>query len=414
MPDTASEAHGDLVDLHSHLVTDDYREAAIRAGHVQPDGMPGWPAWSASDHLGLMDELGISRSFLSISTPGVHFGDDAAARDLARRTNLGTAKVVAAYPDRFGQFGSLPLPDVAGAIDEARFVLDELGAQGVAVLSNARGVYLGDSRLEPLWEELDDRGTLVFVHPTSPPHHEAVASNRPRPMIEFLFDTARAVTDLVLTGTLIRHPRIRFVVTHGGGVLPLLADRVELFNRHHHETPAAGVRVACGLPGSGIAGFRRSHHEASHAERLGRLAGIRAPIVLDYRDVSAVALLAADITRANDFARRELGEVAAVTDQAAVIRQTLLRYLDAERSLTTAPPSCHRQGHRGTGSDARGDPREASEPATSSSTRNPARRLLGEDARAVHRPTISRRLTEQLLRGKVRTCAPGTPSASTR
>jgi 6-methylsalicylate decarboxylase len=218
-----------LIDLHSHLVTPDYCEAAVRAGHAQPDGMPSWPTWSADAHLALMDDLGISRSILSISTPGVHFGDDAAARQLARRTNRSIADEVARRPERFSMFASLPLPDVEGAIEEARFGLDGLGAAGVAVLSNAHGVYLGDRRLDPLWAELDERRALVFVHPTSPPNQEAVASGRPRPMIEFLFDTARTVTDLILGGTLARFPRVRFLVTHGGGVLPLLADRVELF-----------------------------------------------------------------------------------------------------------------------------------------------------------------------------------------
>lgn len=217
------------MDVHAHFVTDEYRAEAAAAGHDRPDGMGGWPQWSVDEHLALMDRHDIDRSVLSVSTPGVHFGDDSAARRLARRINTYASEVVARHPDRFGMFGSLPLPDVAGAVAEARFVLDELGAAGVAVLSNAGGGYLGHSRLHPLWAELDARAAVVFVHPTSPPNHEAVSLGRPRPMIEFLFDTARTVADLVLSGTVERFGSIRFVITHGGGVLPLLADRIELF-----------------------------------------------------------------------------------------------------------------------------------------------------------------------------------------
>ncbi|MCX0242266.1 amidohydrolase family protein [Streptomyces drozdowiczii] len=218
-----------LIDVHAHFVTDAYADAARSAGITHPDGMPGWPSWSVEQHLDLMDDAGIARSYLSVSSPGVHFGDDRAARALAREVNGFGARVRAGHPDRFGQFASLPLPDVEGALTEAAYALDVLGADGVAVETNHHGLYLGDPRLEPLWEALDSRGALVFVHPTSPPHADETALGRPRPMLEFLFDTARAASDLLLRGVFTRHPRIRWVLTHGGGALPLLADRIDLF-----------------------------------------------------------------------------------------------------------------------------------------------------------------------------------------
>ncbi|GAA1541446.1 amidohydrolase family protein [Dactylosporangium maewongense] len=218
-----------LIDFHAHFVTGEYVAVARAAGVEQPDGMPGWPAWSAEAHLELMDRGGIGRSYLSISSPGVHFGDDAAARALARDVNEFGAAVRSRRPERFGHFAALPLPDVDGARAEAAYALDTLGADGIVVESNHHGMYLGDGRLEPLWEDLDRRGALVFVHPTSPPHAESVALGRPRPMLEFLFDTARTAADLVFNGVLVRYPRIRWLLTHGGGVLPLLADRMDMF-----------------------------------------------------------------------------------------------------------------------------------------------------------------------------------------
>lgn len=69
-----------LVDVHAHFLTEEYVDAAIAAGHRHPDGMPGWPSWSVDEHLALMDNHDIATSLLSISSPGVHFGDDTGAR----------------------------------------------------------------------------------------------------------------------------------------------------------------------------------------------------------------------------------------------------------------------------------------------------------------------------------------------
>ncbi|MEW2498553.1 amidohydrolase family protein [Streptomyces nodosus] len=217
------------VDVHAHFVTDHYVEAARSAGHHHPDGMSSWPRWDAAEHLRLMDRHGIRTAVLSISSPGTHFGDDEAARRLNREVNEHGAAISLRHRGRFGHFASLPLPDVAGSLDELAYCLDVLGSDGVAVMSNTYGVYLGDPRYEPLWSELDRRRAVVFVHPTSPSHAEAVDLDRPRPMLEFLFDSARAVSDLVFTGVFQRYPAIQWIITHGGGVLPLLADRMELF-----------------------------------------------------------------------------------------------------------------------------------------------------------------------------------------
>ncbi|GAA1845776.1 amidohydrolase family protein [Pseudonocardia ailaonensis] len=230
-----------LIDVHSHFLTDRYVAAARAAGHEHPDGMPGWPTWSADAHLALMDECGIEVSLLSISSPGTHFGDlhggDAAARLLSREVNEVGAALRERRPDRFGHFASLPLPDVDGAIAEAARALDELGSDGVTVKTHAGGRYLGDPANEPLWAELDRRAAVVFVHPTSPPGAPALTGGRPAPMLEFVFDTARAFADLALAGAIARHPGIRWIVPHGGGALPLLADRIELFARHFGGSP---------------------------------------------------------------------------------------------------------------------------------------------------------------------------------
>ncbi|MFF3846478.1 amidohydrolase family protein [Streptomyces sp. NPDC002328] len=218
-----------LIDVHAHLLPDFYVQQATAAGHAHPDGMGGWPAWSVQAHLDLMDRNGIETAMLSISSPGVHFGDDKAARLLARRVNEYTAEVTRDHPGRFGNFASLPLPDVDGALEEAAFAFDELDADGVALLTHTHGVYLGDERLDPVFAELDRRGAVVFLHPTSPVCWEQSALGRPRPMVEYIFDTARTVTDLVMAGVLTRHPNMRVIVPHCGGAIPVLTDRINEF-----------------------------------------------------------------------------------------------------------------------------------------------------------------------------------------
>ena len=217
-----------FIDVHAHFVTGSYIASARTAGHDPPDGMPRWPDWSARAHLELMDRTGIDAAVLSVSSPGTHFGDDAAARRLAREVNDAGAQVVRDHPGRFGLFASLPLPDIDGALAEIGYAFDTLDADGVIMETNVHGVYLGDQRLEPVFAELARCRATVFLHPMSPPCWEQTALGRPRPMIEFIFDTARAVTDLILAGTLDRHPqagerrrratvRRRFVPTSAGG-----------------------------------------------------------------------------------------------------------------------------------------------------------------------------------------------------
>jgi 6-methylsalicylate decarboxylase len=191
--------------------------------------MPSLPAWSAAEHVAVMDRISIATALLSISSPGVHFGDDAAACDLARAVNEEARRAVVDHAGRFGQFAALPIPDVDGAIAEIEHSYDRLDVDGVALLTNVGGTYLGDATLEPVFDALNRRRARVFLHPTSPPCWERTSFGRPRPLLEFLFDTTRAVVDLVLGGTVARHPDIEFIVPHAGATLPVIADRVAAF-----------------------------------------------------------------------------------------------------------------------------------------------------------------------------------------
>jgi predicted TIM-barrel fold metal-dependent hydrolase len=203
----------------------------LAAGHAQPDGFLEPPHWSAKEHVDVMNRLGIATSLLSISSPGVYFGDEAAARDLAREMNEIGRRAVVDHPRRFGLFASLPLPDVDAAVAEIGYCSDHLDADGFALLTNVGGTYLGDPSWEGVFRELNRRQARVFIHPTSPLCWERTSLGRPRPMLEFLFDTTRAVVNLVLNGIIARHADIEFIIPHAGATLPMIVDRVNVFSR---------------------------------------------------------------------------------------------------------------------------------------------------------------------------------------
>ncbi|SKU45193.1 amidohydrolase [Mycobacteroides abscessus subsp. massiliense] len=227
--DGTDSNHSSLIDVHSHMMPDFYVEAVKAQGAGDhPEGMPAWPTWDIDCHLQMMDQEGIAVSMLSVPNK-VHYGDDAAARRLCRQINEFGAQLMTAHPDRIGLFVSLPVPDIDGALNELAYAYDELGADGVLLNTNMNGLYLGDKRLRPLLAELDHRNAVVSVHPITPPHAESICCGRPSPMIEYLFDTARTFADLLFTDSVIDFPNIRWIVSHAGGVLPLLSDRMQWF-----------------------------------------------------------------------------------------------------------------------------------------------------------------------------------------
>jgi predicted TIM-barrel fold metal-dependent hydrolase len=219
------------IDVHSHFVPPVYRSTSIENGHDFPDGMPGIPPWTEESHLHMMESTNISKSILSITSPGTHLvrNNHTLARTLSRQCNTFASELSHRRPSQFGFWASLPLPDVAGSLDEIIYALDTLGAAGVTMETNHHGVYLGDSSLLPVFTELNRRKAIIFIHPTTPCLGSGTPATPlpqyPRPMFEFLFDTARAVMNLFLSGTVSACPDLTFIVPHVGGALPPLINR---------------------------------------------------------------------------------------------------------------------------------------------------------------------------------------------
>jgi predicted TIM-barrel fold metal-dependent hydrolase len=211
------------VDLHHHVIPDFYWEASNEGGSAAGGINP--PRWSLDGAIAYLDEAGIDVAVPSISTPGVHLGDDAAARTLARRVNDYLADLKRRRPDRFGGFAALPLPDVEGSLEQIEYAFDVLELDGVSVMTNADGSYLGDSRFDPVFSELQRRAAVVFVHPIASPDPIAHTLGLPDTLLDYPVDTSRAIAKLHYSNTFARTPDIKYVFVHAGGAIPYLASR---------------------------------------------------------------------------------------------------------------------------------------------------------------------------------------------
>lgn len=217
------------IDVHAHALTESYVATWRGLGMDRPDGIAAWPTWSPGSAIETMDRLGIAAAVLSISSPGVFLGDAAATARLASQQNDELSALTLEHPDRFGFAACLPLPDVGAAVAELERVAALPGCDAISLLTNVDGRYLGDPDLEPLMADLDERGAVVIVHPSAPACWEATSLGRPRPLMEFLFDSTRAVGNLLFNGVLTRYRSIRWVIPHSGGVTSVLADRFFAF-----------------------------------------------------------------------------------------------------------------------------------------------------------------------------------------
>lgn len=225
------------IDTHQHIVPPDYAGWLARKGLNA--GGRAIPPWTEDSALALMAQTRTATAILSVSTPGVHLGDDGEAREMARAVNEFAAAVVRRQPERFGFFATLTLPDVEAAVAEAAHALDHLGADGVVLLANVGGVYLGDPAWDPLMAELDRRAAVVFVHPSSLPA-PPVPGIAPF-VADFLLDTTRAAINLARQRTFERFPRLRIILSHAGGFVPFAAERMARACSDDGENIAEGL-----------------------------------------------------------------------------------------------------------------------------------------------------------------------------
>jgi 6-methylsalicylate decarboxylase len=213
------------IDVHHHYAPPNW---LAQVNQHFPDVAGIWKGWSTERALEQMDRGGVQKSMLSMTTPGLTFSaDPAATRRLTRECNEYAAQMAAAHPGRFGIFVALPLPDIQASLAEVAYGLDTLKAAGVGLFTSYGNKWLGDPVYAPLFEELNRRRAIVFVHPTSNACCADLLPGITDADIEYAADTTRAITRMIFSGSSRRYPNMRIIWSHAGGAMPYLDWRFE-------------------------------------------------------------------------------------------------------------------------------------------------------------------------------------------
>lgn len=280
---------GQRIDVHHHILPPEYVKAiaARRATRV--------PEWSPQRSLDELDGAGIATAMLSLVNPGPWFGDAAEARRLSRIANDYGARLVREHPGRFGLFASIPLPDTEGSLKEIEYACDTLKADGIALVTNYEGRYLGDAVFAPVWKELDRRKAVIYTHPIQGACCREVKDDVSSSTIEYATDTSRTMASVLFSGTAVRYPNIRWIFSHGGGTVPFLLSRLIVAE--------ATMKDKSRLPNGVVPELRKFYYDTAQANHAGALAALMKLV-----PVSQVVL-------GTDFPfRRAAEEIAGVTN----------------------------------------------------------------------------------------------------
>ena len=217
---TTTIAQG-VMDVHSHLITPEFVSALESEGRLMDEGFP-LPKYDVDNHLRWMDEAGVQTSVLTLAAP------QPTSAKTVRQTNEAAARIKKEHPGRFLFCAALPLPDVSKAIEEAKYALDVLKADGIKLATNIDGQYLGAPELDTLFSVLNERKAVVILHPHRPePVNKQVMQQTPLAMQEYLSETTRAVSNMISRNVLARYNNIKVIVPHCGAYLPLAIPRMK-------------------------------------------------------------------------------------------------------------------------------------------------------------------------------------------
>ena len=228
---TPSVAKARLIDVHHHFIPPFYlsenRDRIVAAGGGRIN--PAYFSWTPEQSLAAMEKQGVSTAVLSLSPGAFWFGDRQAAMRTARRVNEYAADLVRNYKGRFGLFSIIPLPDTEASLREIEYAYSALKADGIGLVTSYDDKWLGHPNYQPVFEELNRRKAVVFVHPTTPLCCRTLLPDVSPMLIEIPQDTARAVTNLLFTGTFAKFKDIQFIFTHAGGDVPMLLGRMHQY-----------------------------------------------------------------------------------------------------------------------------------------------------------------------------------------
>jgi aminocarboxymuconate-semialdehyde decarboxylase len=232
-----------IIDVHNHFYPPEYLDA-LKAGDsnvkltIDAEGnpcvhYPGDYNVAVRGHRdigyrqGVLEKEGVDTQIITFTTPGTHVETPERAVRFARMVNDAYAKIVKERGPRFSTLATLPLCDPAASVTELTRAMTQLKFSGAMVFSNVNGVALADKRFEPLWAEANKLGAVIHIHPTDPVGVEAMTDFWLMPLVGFLFDTTLAAAKLVFAGVPERYPNIKWVLSHLGGAIPYLAERLD-------------------------------------------------------------------------------------------------------------------------------------------------------------------------------------------
>jgi len=250
-----------IVDTHHHFFPPPYLEplAAWNDKAGVPGQTPIQRAWTVARAIDDMDRNNVATAMLSISTPGIWFGEAEAARKMARICNDYGAELARSHPGRFGLFASVPMPDVEGTLREIEYVFDVLKADGIGFMTSYGDKWPGDPMFAPVFAELNRRKTVAYFHPLAPNCCAGMlipgVTGSP---VEYMFDTTRAVVSLLVNGTFARNKDMRFLFSHAGGTIPMVAGRI--------ANALKGRKDIAEIAPEGIdAEFRKLHYDTANS-----------------------------------------------------------------------------------------------------------------------------------------------------
>jgi predicted TIM-barrel fold metal-dependent hydrolase len=308
----AAPARPNRIDVHHHFAPPAWVAEVKGRPLLQPANTTWTPARSIED----MERGGVAAAVVSITNPGLWFGDRAATTRLARACNEYGATLVQNYPTRFGMFASMPLPDVDATLKEIEYAYDTLKADGIGLLTSYGDVWLGNPAFRPVMEELNRRKAVVHVHPTAANCCRNLAYGAAPGSIEYGTDTTRALIGVTFSGDAVRFPDIRFIWSHAGGSAPFLAGRIE----------GGAGNAKDRMPNGFIAEAKKFYYDTAGAANRGAMASLL-QLVTAQRILFGTDFPPGDTSQA---VARQLAEI-------GMFDQNALRAIDRDNAVALLP-----------------------------------------------------------------------------
>jgi 6-methylsalicylate decarboxylase len=255
------------IDVHHHMLPPRYVEHGRDRLLGNAAAFAEVLRWTPQRTLESMERNGIDKAVRSLTQPGLRFEEIEATRAMIRYCNEYGTELVRDHPGKFGFFATLPLTDIEGSLREIEYAFDTLKADGVGLLTSYGDRWPGDPDFDPVFEELNRRSAVVFFHPNTPACCVNLIPDLTSPILEYLFNTARAIASLIVSGTLSRLPDLKCIFCHAGGAL---TPQMRRLARAVDGNPKLKARV----PAGAMAELRKLYYDTAQAanpENLGAL-----------------------------------------------------------------------------------------------------------------------------------------------